>query len=488
MSDNRTELSGFGFFRYLWRQLTSMRTALILLLLLGIGAIPGSIFPQRTQNPMKVREYFINNPGIAEWMDRFKLFDVYGSPWFSAIYLLLFISLIGCVLPRSWEHFKAIGAKPPLTPKNLDRLEFYRVTNADKAEALKNAQLWLKKHHFRIRHNPNSISAEKGYARESGNLLFHLSLIVVLIGIGMSSVFGARGEAIVNVGERFINTPTSYDNLSTGRFFKLEGMPSFSITLKDFKAEYDLATNAPIDYTLTASVSEDVEGPLVTRVVKVNRPLTFGSTRVYLQANGYSPLVTVTDKSGAIIFRGAVPFLPQDANLTSIGAIKIPDMNPQIGFIGSFIPTADRSASRGAFSSFPEALDPHLLISVFQGDIGMDNGVPQSVYRLDTSNMERIGLKELVIGESYSFNEVGTITFDGFTPWVNLQIVRDPGKGYALVGSVLAILGLLISLFTRRRRIWIKVGDVVEIAGLSKNNIEGLEKEIADLTTWLEER
>ena len=83
---------------------------------------------------------------------------------------------------------------------------------------------------------------------------------------------------------------------------------------------------------------------------------------------------------------------------------------------------------------------------------------------------------------------MGTITFDGFTPWVNLQIVRDPGKGYALVGSVLAILGLLISLFTRRRRIWIKVGDVVEIAGLSKNNIEGLEKEIADLTTWLEER
>ena len=105
MSDKPLELTGFSFFRYLWRQLTSMRTALILLLLLGVGAIPGSIFPQRTQNPMKVREYFSNNPGVAEWMDRLKLFDVYGSPWFSAIYLLLFISLIGCVLPRSWEHF-----------------------------------------------------------------------------------------------------------------------------------------------------------------------------------------------------------------------------------------------------------------------------------------------------------------------------------------------------------------------------------------------
>ena len=488
MSDKPLELTGFSFIRYLWRQLTSMRTALILLLLLGVGAIPGSIFPQRTQNPMKVREYFSNNPGVAEWMDRLKLFDVYGSPWFSAIYLLLFISLIGCVLPRSWEHFKAIGAKPPLTPRFLDQLEFYRVADSDKNNALALAEIWLKKNRFRIRHNPNSISAEKGYARESGNLVFHLSLIVVLIGIGMSSVLGMRGEAIVNVGERFINTPTSYDNLSVGRFFKLENLPPFSITLKGFKAEYDLSTSAPIDYTLTTSVSEVVGGKAKTEIVKVNSPLTFGSTRVYLQANGYSPLVTVRDKSGAIAFQGAVPFLPQDANLTSTGAIKIPDMNPQIGFIGSFIPTADRSASRGAFSSFPEALDPHLLFSVFQGDLGMDSGVPQSVYRLDTSKMERIGLKELAIGESYSFNGVGTITFDGYTPWVNLQVVRDLGKQYALVGSILSILGLLVSLFTRRRRIWIKVGDVVEIAGLSKNNIEGLEKEIINLTAWLEER
>ncbi len=488
MSDRAPDLNSFGFFRYLWRQLTSMRTALILLLLLGVGAIPGSIFPQRTQNPMKVREYFNNNPGVAEWMDRLKLFDVYGSPWFSAIYLLLFISLIGCVLPRSWEHFKAIGAKPPLTPKNLDQMEFHRIVNSTESSALQNAEIWLKKNRFRIRHNPNSISAEKGYARETGNLLFHLSLIVVLVGIGMSSVLGMRGEAIVNVGERFINTPTSYDNLSAGRFFKLENLPPFAITLKDFKAEYDLATNAPIDYTLTTSVSQEVGGPAKREIVKVNSPLTFGSTRVYLQANGYSPLVTVRDKSGVVVFQGAVPFLPQDANLTSAGAIKIPDMNPQIGFIGSFIPTADRSASRGAFSSFPEALDPHLLISVFQGDLGMDSGVPQSVYRLDTSKMERIGLKELAIGESYSFNDVGTITFDGFTPWVNLQIVRDPGKQYALVGSILAILGLLISLFTRRRRIWIKVGNVIEVAGLSKNNISGLEDEIAGLTNWLEER
>ena len=110
-------------FQWIWRQLTSMRTALILLMMLGVASIPGSLFPQRNQNPMKVTEFFKANPTLAQWLDKAKIFDVYSSPWFSAIYILLFISLIGCVLPRSIEHAKAIGKQPPLTPKFLEKLE-----------------------------------------------------------------------------------------------------------------------------------------------------------------------------------------------------------------------------------------------------------------------------------------------------------------------------------------------------------------------------
>ncbi len=485
MSTQSRELHGVGILRYLWRQLTSMRTALILLLLLGVVAIPGSLFPQRTQNPMKVREYFANDPSGAEWMDRFWLFDVYGSPWFSAIYLLLFISLIGCVLPRTWEHARAIGAKPPLTPKYLDRMEFYNEVNRSESGALDLAELWFKKNRFRMRRDKESISAEKGYARESGNLLFHLSLIVVLIGISLSSVEGARGMAIVNVGERFINIPTSYDNFAAGRFFNIKDLPPFSLEVTAFKAEYDPATSAPLDFTLTVNAAQIAGEESIERIIKVNHPLTFGSTRVYLQATGYSPVVTVKDATGRITFEGPVTFLPQDANLTSIGAIKVPDMEPQIGFVASFLPTAKRDAKRGAFSSFPEPLDPKLLLSVWQGDLGMDSGLPQSVYRLDSTKMERIGLKVLVIGQRYEFSKAGSITFDGFTPWVNIEVVRDPGKGYALAGSVFAILGLLVSLFTRRRRIWIKVSSIVEIAGLSKNDVQGLEQEIQSLKKWM---
>ena len=476
-----TVLDSRSFLRWCWRQLTSMRTALILLLLLGIAAIPGSLFPQRNQNPIQVKQYFIDNPTLAVWLDRLSLFNVYSSPWFSAIYLLLFISLIGCVLPRSISHLKAIGALPTLTPKYLDRMEYF--TEIKKLD-LDLAEAKLRKMRFRVRRDENSISAEKGYARESGNLLFHLSLVLILIAIGVGSLFGSKGDAILNVGDRFINTPTSYDILGFGKYQAEDSLPPFALTIKDFKAEYDPTTNAPLDYTLTVLAANPVGSQEKTEIIKVNKPLTYGSTKVYLQANGYSPIVIVRDKSGKVIFDGPTPFLPQDANLSSIGAIKIPDMNPQIGLVSSFLPTADRDSIRGGFSSYPEVLDPRLLISVWKGDLGLNSGVPQSVYRIDTSKMERIGLKALVLNESYDFGE-GSITFIGWNSWVNLQIVNDPGKGYALLGAILAISGLLISLFTRQRRIWIKQGRKTQVAGLAKNGIPGLEDEINKLVKEL---
>jgi len=482
---NVPEVGLKGLLRFIWRQLTSMRTALILLLLLGVASIPGSLIPQRAQNPMKVREYFASDPTFASWMDRLSLFDVYGSSWFSAIYILLFISLIGCVLPRSLEHLRAARALPPLTPRNLHRMDFHQ-SWLSSGDELSTAKSWLSKKRFRIREFDGAISAEKGYLRESGNLLFHLALILILIGVSLGALFSMNGEAIVNVGERFINTPTTYDDLSYGRLFRDSSLPPFSLRVDDFKATYNPATSAPEDYTLKVSVIEKPGARPVDRIIKVNSPLGFGSTNVYLQANGYSPVVTVKNKEGEIVLQGPIPFLPQDSNMTSIGAIKVPDTSPQLGFVSSFLPTAARDKVRGGISSYPEALDPRLLISVWKGDLGLDRGIPQSVYRIDTSKMQKIGLKALKVGDTFTFAD-GSIRFDGVEQWVNLQVVKDPGKGYALFGGILAILGLLASLFTRRRRIWVRLNldGTAEVAGLAKSGAPGLAEEIDQLITDL---
>jgi cytochrome c biogenesis protein len=472
------ELGLIGLLRFAWRQLTSMRTALILLLMLGVASIPGSLIPQRTSNPIAVRDFLEAHPERSIWYERFSLFDVYSSPWFSAIYILLFISLIGCVLPRTIEHFHAMRALPPLTPRNLNRMEFY--TSFDGGEEnLQAARTWLRKNHFRIREEEGSISAEKGYLRETGNLLFHLSLILILIGVSFGSLYGLRGEAIVNVGERFVNVPTSYDSLALGKLSKDSDLPQFTIRVDKFVAQYNPKTSAPLDYT--ANVTTVVDGKSTQQTLKVNSPLTFGSTRVYLQANGYSPIVTVRDSLGNVAFQGPVTFLPQDGNLRSIGAIKVPDATPEVGFVASFLPTYSRSADDGGISVYPQLLDPRLLFSVWSGDLGLNSGIPQSVYRIDTSEMKNLGLGSLKIGESFSYPG-GTITLEGVVPWVNLQFVEDRGKGFALFGAIFAILGLLSSLYGRRRRIWVRItGTQVEVAGLAKNNAPGLEEEIARL-------
>ncbi len=479
------ELDAKSLLRYGWRQLTSMSTALFLLLMLGVASIPGSLIAQRTQNPIKVREYFKNSPTQAQWMDRFSLFDVYGSPWFSAIYILLFISLIGCVLPRTIEHFQASRALPPATPRNLNRMEHHQSWKANGNE-IDLARSWLKENRFRTLEKDDSLSAEKGFLRETGNLFFHLALILVLLGISFSSLFGMRGEAIINVGERFINTPTTYDSLAYGKLFGDKNLPPFTINVDKFVAKYNLVTSAPEDYTLNVTVTNEPGEPPIKRIVKVNSPLTFGSTRVFLQANGYSPIVTVRDSLGSIALQGPITFLPQDGNLRSIGSIKVPDAQPQIGFVASFLPTQARDALTGGVSIFPELLDPKLLFSIWKGDLGLDSGKPQSVYRIDTSKMERIALKSLKLGETFTYPE-GSITFDGVVPWVNLNIVTDPGKTYALVGAIVAILGLLVSLFTRRRRIWVRINEFgdVEVAGLAKNGAPGLDIEITNLVRKL---
>lgn len=469
------ELGLIGLTRYLWRQLTSMRTALILLMMLGIAAIPGSLIPQRITNAIGVRDLYSSDPNLAKWYDRFYLFDVYGSPWFSAIYILLFISLIGCVLPRSFEHFKAMRAEPPATPRNLSRLEFHHQFQSE-SDLLDVAENWFRQNRFRMKREDLSISAEKGFLRETGNLFFHLSLILVLVGVSFGALFGMRGEAIINQGERFINVATTFDTLSFGRLTGEKSLQPFEIKLDRFNATYNPRNNAPLDYKAWVTVKQN--GVSRKTILKVNKPLTFGSTRVYLQANGYSPVVTVRDSKGNVALQGPIPFLPQDGNLRSIGAIKVPDALPPVGFVGNFVPTYQRSATQGAISAFPELLDPTLLFSVWQGDLGLDSGVPQSVYRLDTDKLREVGLGSVKPRETFTYPE-GSITLETVVPWINLQVVRDPGKTYALWGGIVAVLGLLTSLYGRRRRIWIRqVGNSVEVAGLAKNGVPGLESEI----------
>ncbi|MYR62285.1 cytochrome c biogenesis protein ResB, partial [Streptomyces sp. SID625] len=108
-----------GWVRWFWRQLTSMRVALLLLFLLSLGAIPGSLIPQTGSDATKVEAFRQAHTTLAPVYDRLGLFHVYSSVWFSAIYILLFVSLIGCIVPRTWQFTGQLRSRPPGAPKRL---------------------------------------------------------------------------------------------------------------------------------------------------------------------------------------------------------------------------------------------------------------------------------------------------------------------------------------------------------------------------------
>jgi cytochrome c biogenesis protein len=493
-------LPGLGWLelaRWAWRQLTSMRTALFLLFLLALGAVPGSVFPQRGNNSGDVLAYLVQHPRLGPLLDRLGMFDVFGSAWFAAVYLLLFVSLAGCVIPRSLVHARAMRAQPPPAPRNLARLPQHRsyVTAAPPERVLDAARAALAGRRWRLaaatgeRSAPGSVAAEKGYARETGNLVFHLALIVLLIGVAVGSLFGTKGSVLVVDGAGFANTLTRFDSFTAGRAANTDDLPPFSFVMTKFTATYERGgpqDGAPRSFKANLLVRDTPTSSPRPVTVEVNKPLTIGGTKVFLIGHGYAPVVTVRDGNGRVVLSGPVPFLPRDSKFLSQGVIKAADARPtQFGFRGLFLPTAAVDPVRGGISTYPAADSPGLLLTLFVGDLGEDDGVSQSVYQLDTTKMKPAGAKGMRIGDVWTLpGGVGSISFDGYKEFASFSIAHDPGKDPVFLAAMTALTGLMLSLFVRRRRIWVRAtgqGDgrtLVTVGGLAKTEAGGLAGEV----------
>lgn len=476
--------------RWAWRQLTSMRTALVLLLLLALAAIPGSVVPQRDVDSLKTSQWQEAHPTLTPIYEKLGLFSVYDSPWFAAIYLLLMVSLVGCIIPRSFVYWRALRARPPRAPRHLTRLPdhtSYR-TDAEVADVLASAHETLRRRRYRVDldEETGSLAAERGYLREAGNLLFHLSVLVVLVGFAMGSMLGYRGGVILVVGNGFSNNLTQYDDFVPGSLFDAGEMEPFSFDIEDFDVEW--LTEGPAKGQARAFVSHLAyrESPGAEEQeydLKVNHPLAIGDTEVFLIGHGYAPVITVRDGNGDVAYSGPTIFLPTDGTFRSFGVVKAPDAQPQqIGLEGEFYPTYAFTEETGPFSAFGNDLNPAISMLVYAGDLGMDDGAPQSVYALDKSRAELMERADgsmfrvdLAPGQQVELPDgLGTVSFDGVERWNKLQISRTPGKLIALVGVVLALIGLLGSLFIRPRRVWVRArraeeGTVVEVAGLDRS-------------------
>ncbi|AJE66499.1 cytochrome c biogenesis protein ResB [Corynebacterium glutamicum] len=480
--------------RKAWNWLTSMRTALALLFLLAIAAIPGALLPQRSLNESNVIEYIENNGKLAEFYDKIQLFDVFSSTWFTAIYVLLLISLVGCILPRSWEHYKAMRAPVVRAPRNLARLAHNGEGLVEKREeeVEKDARKLLKG--WKIteysaeedRAGVRSIAAEKGYTRELFNLIFHLGIVGMIVTAGLGRLFYYEGQVIVVTdGEQnqqnsvFCNTATAnYDSFRAGANFDGTGLTTFCFEAHDFSADYLANGQAEMFRSnISYAVGDDIQNDPETwedYELRVNHPLRIEGDRVYLQGHGFAPTFTVTWPNGETRTQ-TVQWRPDDPTFfLSSGVVRFdppagmyPDLyerrQNQLAIQGLFAPTAQWEGDNNELltSSYPAMRDPAVAIDIYRGDNGLDTGIGQSLFSLDSSLMhsgvlQKIERVNLQIGDTVTLDDGTTVSFDGASEFANYQISRDPTQNWVLVTTVISLVSLVGSLMIRRRRIWVR--------------------------------
>jgi cytochrome c biogenesis protein len=503
----------WAYSRNTWRTLTSMGTALVLLFLLALGAMPGALLPQRSLNEAKVDTYIAQHPVIGPWLDRLQAFNVFSSFWFTAIYALLFISLVGCLTPRLAEHVRSLRAQPVAAPRNLARLPKHHeaeiVADADTVviEVTQRLRGWRKATRQSgevagaapAATSSYEISAEKGYFREFGNIVFHFSLLGLLVAVAAGKMFGYEGNVIViaDGGPGFCSaSPAAFDSFRAGNTVDGTSLHPICLRVNDFDAKYlpsgqALSFAANVDYQAGADLNTDTWRQYR---LEVNHPLRLGGDRIYLQGHGYAPTFTVTFPDGQTRST-TVQWRPDDPlTLLSSGVIRVdppggtyPDERErrknQIAVQGLFAPT-EQLDGKLLSSSFPALNDPAVAIDVYRGDTGLDTGKPQSIFTLDPSLIGQKRLNKearvnLRAGESTRLADGTTIRFDGAVPFINVQVSHDPAQVWVLVFALSMMAGLLVSLVVRRRRIWVRIepagpGTVsVELGGLARTDNSG---------------
>ncbi|WP_301547006.1 cytochrome c biogenesis protein ResB [Gordonia sp. X0973] len=505
--------------RNTWRSLTSMRTALALLFLLALAAVPGALLPQHPLNAAKTQKYIEAHGRLGQVMDKLQLFDVFASGWFTAIYVLLFVSLVGCLLPRLAEHLRSLRARPVPVPRNLARMPRHEEIEVDgdvepaelAARIETNLRGWRKTVYSpdESKVGTYEVSAEKGYLREFGNLVFHFALLSLLIAIAVGKMYGYEGTRIlVADGEQGLcNTSTAvYDSFRGGRLVDGTDLQPFCIRADDFTVSYTpdgqpAMFDSKMRYTDGSPTTDPGTWPLAD--VRVNKPLRLAGSRVYLLGHGFAPTFTVTFPNGEKRTQ-TTPFAPDElATMLSSGAVRVDPpggMYPeekvrrrnQIGIEGIFAPTAKFDGTLLS-SSTAEPRNPYVAIRVYRGDTGLDSGRPQNAYALDTDLMhsgqlKRVGQANLKPGTGpgsvLRLDDGTTVSFDGYKRWISIQVSNDPAQLWVLVSALVMVAGLVVSLLVKRRRVWarIRVVDdgadgqrrtVVTVAGLARTDQAG---------------
>ena len=348
------------------------------------------------------------------------------------------------------------------------------------------------------------VAAERGYLREAGNLLFHLAVVVVLVGFAVGGLFGYKGGVILVVGNGFSNNLTQYDDFDPGSLFDPGSMEPFSFKVDDFDVEW-------IDSGPRQGMAQGFNAHLTYREapgdepqqydLKVNHPLKIGGTEVFLIGHGYAPIITIRDGNGDVAYSGPTVFLPEDAGFRSFGVVKAPDAEPVgIGLEGLFFPTY-LNVDGDPVNVMGDLKNPTLSMQAWTGDLGMDDGSPSSVYELDTAratkvtkpdgSMFRVDLQPGPVARPARRRRVGDVRGRGALEQAadqpHARHARHPGRRRARPGrsAAVAVHPAATRVGARAARDDDDGTTTVEVAGLDRSTAGDVQAEVAEVTDRL---
>ncbi len=465
-----------------WRRLRTMRTALILLFILAAGASVGSLIPQRPANELRVQEWIRAHSSWVPLAEKFGLFDVFGSWWFTAIYILLLVSVVGCIVPRYRALFRQIRSRPR-TGGPLDGFPQYHANLVDEPPdaVLAEADRVLRRGRFRTVRADGTIAAEKGHLREAGSIIFHTAFLILLVGIVLGKGFGFTGQVAVVEGDRFTDTNVSYDNLHEGRFFG-DRHRGFSVQLDDFAVSYR-PDFLPKDFVSHVRLYDDDRLVRRTRI-RVNEPLVYRGVSVFQADWGWAPRVVVA-QNGKVLSDAPVITLPERRGDFRIGVVKVPQTKPsQLGLELYFFQDLDTTENSEPFNRSPLPRHPVLFFAPYRGDLGLDRA--QSVYALDKTALAQGEPGGVPLGGTVDIGDGITVSFPDLRQFSVLLVAADPGTPFMLAAAVLILVGLIPALYSSRRRVWVRAvpdvaGSRVEVAGQALQRKGAFEEEFKQI-------
>ena len=458
----------------LWSAFSSVRLAIFLLIIITILAILGTIIIQKdVEEVQKIKAYY--SPSVFQFLDRLGLLEVYHSWWFRGAIFLLVINLIVCSLnkiPHTWKL-----AMHPKTQINEEFFTKLRYTNKIKIpKNLYQADERIKKAFQRmglkaradIKEGKQTFFAQKYAFSRLGFLFTHFSLILLLFGVLISSIFSIKGYMGLLEGE----SANSIEMASNGMMMELP----FTIRGDNCWVEYyEDMPEMEKDWFSELTIIENGK-PVLTKTIQVNDPLIYHGYHFF--QNSFAPraqsilkqlIVTINSQDNTI---EKYPVKVGDTIIYKPAQLEIKVLR----FLPDFIMNG-----REAVSKSEELNNPAAFLQVTSSSGGTKN--IWVFYKFPDFHKS---------SEEFPVN-LGLEVVADFKNWTGLMVTKDPGLWLVWIGCGLITLSLIITFYFTHRRYWVmptkdrKKRNVLLIGGSCRRSHRIIEEEFRSLVGNLEE-